>query len=136
MTEMLSSRLYDTVCTQILLLTLSVLRNNDAVVSVGQAPLRQDDGSAKRATLHRRACKHWLYWRSSSRCLIDCLSLLKLPYRLLVRGSGVRQSRQISLEERDVSQLHVAFQTKLADFQVKLDSGTNLLEHLLTKTRS
>ena len=43
MTEILSLRLYGTVCTQVIfpLSTLSVLRDNDAVVSAGRAPLRQ-----------------------------------------------------------------------------------------------
>uniref|UniRef100_A0A9I9EHD7 Uncharacterized protein n=1 Tax=Cucumis melo TaxID=3656 RepID=A0A9I9EHD7_CUCME len=42
-TEILSLRLYGTVCTQVIfpLSTLSVLRDNDAIVSAGRAPLRQ-----------------------------------------------------------------------------------------------
>uniref|UniRef100_A0A9I9E9G0 Uncharacterized protein n=1 Tax=Cucumis melo TaxID=3656 RepID=A0A9I9E9G0_CUCME len=51
-TEILSLRLYGTLCTQVIfpLSMLSVLRDNDAIVSVGRAPL------------HRRTSKRWLYW--------------------------------------------------------------------------
>ncbi|TYK08801.1 hypothetical protein E5676_scaffold796G00040 [Cucumis melo var. makuwa] len=46
MTEILSLRLYGTVCPQVIfpLSTLSVLRDNDAVVSVGQTHYDKDDG--------------------------------------------------------------------------------------------
>ena len=44
------------------LLTLSVLRDNNVVVSVERVPLVKDDGSAGRTPLHRRTSKRWLYW--------------------------------------------------------------------------
>ena len=50
------------------LLTLSVLRNNDAVVSAGRAPLRQRQWSVGRASLHRRTSKRWLYWACPTQC--------------------------------------------------------------------
>uniref|UniRef100_A0A9I9EEQ9 Uncharacterized protein n=1 Tax=Cucumis melo TaxID=3656 RepID=A0A9I9EEQ9_CUCME len=42
--------------------TLSVLRDNDAVVSAGRSHYDKDDGSSRRAPLHRRTSKRWLYW--------------------------------------------------------------------------
>ncbi|TYK02142.1 CACTA en-spm transposon protein [Cucumis melo var. makuwa] len=44
----------------------------------------------------------------SSRCLINCLSLLKAPRSI---------SRQVPLEESDASRLHAVFQAKLAEMR-------------------
>uniref|UniRef100_A0A9I9EGX3 Uncharacterized protein n=1 Tax=Cucumis melo TaxID=3656 RepID=A0A9I9EGX3_CUCME len=53
--------------------------------------------------------------RSSSRCLIDCLSLLKLQYRLPVSlGLLVKSSRQIQVQKSVVHQLHAIFRSKVA----------------------
>uniref|UniRef100_A0A9I9E6V1 Uncharacterized protein n=2 Tax=Cucumis melo TaxID=3656 RepID=A0A9I9E6V1_CUCME len=68
MTEILSLKLYGTVCTQFIFLlsNLSVLRDNDAVVSDGRAHYDKDDGSVGWTPLHRRTSKRWLYWACST----------------------------------------------------------------------
>ncbi|TYK02787.1 RVT_1 domain-containing protein/zf-CCHC domain-containing protein/RVP_2 domain-containing protein [Cucumis melo var. makuwa] len=48
------------------LLTLSVLRDNNVIMSVERVPLVKDDGSAGRTPLHRRTSKRWLYWACST----------------------------------------------------------------------
>uniref|UniRef100_A0A9I9E5E3 Uncharacterized protein n=1 Tax=Cucumis melo TaxID=3656 RepID=A0A9I9E5E3_CUCME len=62
----------------VLLLTLSVLCDNDAVVSVGRAPLQKDDRSVGRVPLHRRINKRWLYWACpTQRNEVMCLQVAK-----------------------------------------------------------
>uniref|UniRef100_A0A9I9EB07 Uncharacterized protein n=1 Tax=Cucumis melo TaxID=3656 RepID=A0A9I9EB07_CUCME len=57
--------------------------------------------------------------RSSFRCLIDCLSLLKLHYRLpvslgLLMKSVNFESRQIQVQKNVVRRLHAIFRSKVA----------------------
>uniref|UniRef100_A0A9I9E774 Uncharacterized protein n=1 Tax=Cucumis melo TaxID=3656 RepID=A0A9I9E774_CUCME len=99
------------VSSMIPLLTLSVLRNNDAFMSAGWVHDDKDDESVRRAPLHRRACKRLLYWVCPTQrrfviYFIACVSF---------RSCGcIERSRQTSIEKSVVGQLYAVFWSNLA----------------------
>uniref|UniRef100_A0A9I9E5P4 Uncharacterized protein n=1 Tax=Cucumis melo TaxID=3656 RepID=A0A9I9E5P4_CUCME len=112
MTEILSLRLYGTVCTQVIfsLSTLSVLHDNDAVVSAGRILLRQRrwECQAGPTTSHSLGLvAHSFQNRLSSRCLIHYQRLLKVWNQTPVRGWSCYFTNQV------MSGLHLMYVGKV-----------------------
>ncbi|TYJ98800.1 uncharacterized protein E5676_scaffold1625G00140 [Cucumis melo var. makuwa] len=106
--------------------TLSVLRDNDAVVSAGGPHYDKDDGNAVRAPLHRRTSKRWLYWACPtprrSVMLVKTFDVLVMPVEIELSVPDTLPTSAESSESNsrsagivrgdDVCWLHVVFRAK------------------------